>query len=55
LHNVCEQLREPFDPDLYIPVEDDDTPCERMPWSQLSLERRDHIAHSLLHNMHPGI
>ena len=55
LHNICEQLGEPFDPDLYIPIEDDDTPCEHMPWSQLSLERREHIAHSFLHSMHSGI
>lgn len=55
LHNICEQLSEPFDPDLYFPIQDDETCCERLPWSQLSLERRDHIAHSLLHHMHSGM
>eukprot|EP00250_Pteridium_aquilinum_P000426 c10468_g1_i2 orf=121-1452(+) len=55
LHNICEQLNEPFDLDLYFPVQDDDTCCERLPWSPLSLERRDLIAHNLLQSMHSGM
>ncbi|MCO5569001.1 hypothetical protein L7F22_022706 [Adiantum nelumboides] len=55
LHNICEQLNEPFDLDLYFPVQDDETCCERLPWSHMSLERRELIAQSLLHSMHSGM
>eukprot|EP00249_Psilotum_nudum_P017058 c26133_g1_i1 orf=133-1509(+) len=54
LHNVCEQHREGFDPDLAYEIVDDEMLPETLPWSPNTVPIRDAIAHNLLHNVHAG-
>lgn len=50
LHNICEQYRESYISETSYQVQDEEMFAESIQWSQQSMQRRDHIAHNLLHN-----
>eukprot|EP00250_Pteridium_aquilinum_P000845 c11019_g1_i1 orf=313-1743(-) len=52
LHNICEQYHEMYDTELSYQIQDDEMHAEIIPWSQHSMQRRDQMAHNLLHNVH---
>lgn len=55
LHNICEQYHERYDdPELFYQIQDEEMYAESLPWSQHSLQRRDQMAHNLLHNVRPN-
>lgn len=54
LHNICEQYKEDFDPELAFELVDDEMCPESCVRSRSSQQERDKIAHNLLHHAHAG-